>query len=378
MVDLRPEVALLVAASRKEMTPERAETCRALVESHVDTLDWSYLLDQAQRHRVLPTLGRNLNTARLLASTAVTVRPREVYRAAYLYHRNRNRALYAELAEIFAELGRQDVPVAVRKGGYLAEKVYGDIGIRTLADLDLLVSRADAERAVQALLGFGYQVGHLATDGRSVEPESRRAQLFLRVHGNTLPIMVRPTSDPYVDVFVVDLCVDLFLPKSGCSVPAEEVLARAVDTELAGRPGRVLGPEDMVLDLAAHLYKESTTLRYLRTGKHQRLRQYWDILEFLAWQGDRFDWDVFLRRTEHYGVAVPMYFALAHAELLDPGAVPQAALAALRRMSGDDPAVLDQYAGIDLAQPLTWAEDFWTRMFSPRRRLDLPESMSAV
>src|SRR6266540_64735 len=95
MVELRPEVALLVAASRKEMTPERAETCRALVESHVDDMDWSYLLDQAQRHRVLPTLGRNLNTARLLASTAVTVRPREVYRAAYLYHRNRNRALYA-------------------------------------------------------------------------------------------------------------------------------------------------------------------------------------------------------------------------------------------------------------------------------------------
>lgn len=378
MADLRPEVALLIAASRKEMTPERAARCRSLVETHVDELDWAYLLDQAQRHRVLAALGRNLNIAKLFATERVTVRPREVYRAGYLYHRNRNHALYDELAELFAEFDRQGITVAVRKGGYLAEKVYGDIGIRPMADIDLLVPRAVAEQAVRALAGMGYHAGHLATDGRSVEPESRRAELFLRMHGNTLPVMVRPTSDPYVDVFAVDLCVDLFLPKTGCSVPAEEVLARAEEIDLAGRPARVLGPEDMVLDLAAHLYKESTTLRYLKTGKHQRVRQYWDILEFLAWAGDRFDWDVFLSRTKHYAVATPMYFALAHADLLDPGAIPEPVLAELRHMSGDDPAVLDQYAGIDLEHPLTWADDFLTRLFSPRRRLDLPDSLSAV
>ncbi len=378
MIELRPEIELLIASSRKEMTRERIDRCREIVTTHLAELDWSYLLDQAQRHRVTATMGRNLAIANLFASEEVAVRPREAYRAAYLYHRNRNRALYDELGALFALLEAHDITVAVRKGGYLADRVYGDIGLRPMADLDLLVPRAVADRVVSALTGFGYAIGHLTTDSRAVQPESRRAELFLRMHGNTLPSMIRPTSDPYVDAFVVDLCVDLFLPKSGCSVPAEDLLARAEQTELAGRPARVLDPEDMLMDVAAHLYKESTTLRYLRGGKHQRLRQYWDILEFVGWAGERLRWDVFLRRTRNYGAAVPMYFALAHADLLDPGRIPAATLAELRTLSGDDPRVLDEYGAIDLAEPLVWAEDFWTRMFSARRQLDLPQSRSVL
>jgi Uncharacterised nucleotidyltransferase len=375
---VRPEVELLITASRRDMTAGRVERSRRLVADNLDTMDWTYLLDQAQRHRVTATLGRNLAIARLFSPEEVTVRPREAYRASYLYHRNRNRALYDELAELFALFDEHGIPVAIRKGGFLAEAVYGDVGIRPMSDLDLLISRADAEPAVAALSRFGYSAGHLGRDGRTVEPEPRRAQLFLRMHGNTLPIMVRPTSDPYVDAFVVDLCVDLFLPKSGCSVPADELLARAETTTLGGRGATVLAPEDMVMDLAAHLYKESTTLRYLKAGKHQRLRQYWDILEFIAWAGSRFDWDVFLQRTSRHGVATPMYFALAHADLLDPGAVPAEALVELLRLCGSDPKVLDEYAGIDLERPLTWSEDFLTRMFSTQRKLDLPTSRSVV
>lgn len=378
MVELRPEIELLLASSRKDMTPDRVRRCRDLVANHHEELDWFYLLDQAQRHRVLPAMGRNLALAGLFAPEEVTVRPREVYRAAYLYHRNRNQALYDELGALSALPDQHGVAAAVRTGGYLAERVYGDLGLRPMADIDLLISRADGERVAGALADFGYTAGHLRTDGRAVNPESRRAELFLRMHGNTLPSMIRPTSDPYVDAFVVDLCADLFLPKSGCSVPAEDLLARVEPTRLGGRPARVLDPEDMLMDVAAHLYKESTTLRYLSAGNHQRLRQYWDVLEFVAWAGDRLRWDVFVSRTEHYAVAVPMYFALAHADLLDPGRIPASVLSALRGLSGDDPRVLDEYGAVDLDQPLVWAEDFWTRMFTARRRLDVPRSRSVL
>ena len=62
-----------------------------------------------------------------------------------------------QLAQVLSRLAAVDIPVIVLKGAALSELVYGDIGLRRMADLDLLVRMEHAERVVALLNAAGYR-----------------------------------------------------------------------------------------------------------------------------------------------------------------------------------------------------------------------------
>lgn len=75
-----------------------------------------------------------------------------------------NVILLAELDRILAALTAQAVPVILLKGASFLRHHGWDIGLRSMADLDLLIRRADLDRAGQALaeIGFVQEPGDLA------------------------------------------------------------------------------------------------------------------------------------------------------------------------------------------------------------------------
>ena len=70
----------------------------------------------------------------------------------------------------------------VLKGPAIARSVYGDIGLRPISDLDLLLTERDAVPALRVLGGIGYDVDlpvseyrmsrhhHLHAATRTIEP----------------------------------------------------------------------------------------------------------------------------------------------------------------------------------------------------------------
>jgi hypothetical protein len=245
-----------------------------------------------------------------------------------------------------------------------------------MADMDLLMTRADSARAVEILGDLGYQRGDTTPDSRRVIPLPRDKAAFWRLHVNNLPPLFRPTSDPTVLEFIIDISIGLFLPRSGFTVPTEEILARAQPVPFGDIDVLVQAPEDLVLDLCAHLYKESTTLRYLHRFKHQRLIQYCDLREVLAVHGDAGFWQRFSARVGGYGVGLPVYFALAHLERLFPGTVPVDVLAEFGAGAGE--TFLDEYGAVDAGQPRVWATDFLSRTFATQLSVSVPVSASPV
>jgi Uncharacterised nucleotidyltransferase len=176
----------------------------------------------------------------------------------------------------------------------------------------------------------------------------------------------------------LDVSVCLLLPGKGLEVPTDELLERATAVEVNGLLTHFLAPEDVLLDLCTHLYKNSTVLRFMRRGKHRRLIKYVDLMEYLAKHRENFSWDAFMDRVSRYGVQQQVFYALAHAELLFPGEVPLEVLAALRASCADPERFLREYAQWDLPEPLSWAEAFGERFFSRIPDRSLPPTRSLV
>jgi Uncharacterised nucleotidyltransferase len=373
-----PEVRLLALAAWLSPPPDAAAAATELLAGSQVSMNWPYLQDQAMRHRITALLGRNFERWGLFGDHDARVPNRDLYRAVHLFHRERNEALLAEIADLMAALGSRRADVLLRKGAHLVPLLYRDPGLRPMSDIDMLVRPDAAGEVAEILRGRGYAAGRLLPDRSAIVAQPRRVQLFWRLHTNNLPTLHRLVpGNPYVEAMSVDLVTGLFLPGSGFQIPVEDLFARAADIELpTGHRASTMDPTDLLIDVCAHLYKESTTLRYLHVGKHQRLIQYCDLAGLLAHPGVRPD--AILERVDRYGIGPPVYFACAHLDLLYPGLVPDRLLAGLRPTVQDPPRFLRSYGQLELPEPLLWEDDFLTRTFAERPRLELPPNPSLV
>lgn len=147
----RPEVELLLACARLELSNEQRERIDQLIAGK---LDWSYLLALAERHGLRPLLFRHLD------AIGAGSLPRSVHIQLWTAHEQRvqrNRAMGRELVSILRTLDALDIPAIPYKGPVLAQCIYGDIAMREFGDLDLLLRPSDILRAKKALAASGYQ-----------------------------------------------------------------------------------------------------------------------------------------------------------------------------------------------------------------------------
>jgi hypothetical protein len=369
-----PVNQLILDASRPWLAEDDKRRLVADLRSLGADVSWPVFLDIAARSRVAGMVWWNLRGA----AYDMAPQARQYLEALFLYHRQRNAVLRDEIGALAAAFADAGVPVAFRKGAFLAAHRYPDPGMRAMSDIDFLVEAETAAQAVETLRGLGYAAGRLDAADRVVTPESRARTAFYRVHTNNLPPMKRPVGNAYATHVRVDPVVDIFLPSSGYSVDVAEVLARAVTVPLGGVPARVPAPEDFLLDLCAHTFKDGTTIRSIHRGGHRRIAQHCDILALLVCPGATLDWTAFVASARRYGVAAPCYFTLAHNATLFPGVVPDAVITELADAAGRDPGFLDEYGHVDLPEPRRWKQDLLTRLFSDDLPEDMPSSRSLV
>jgi hypothetical protein len=115
--------------------------------------NWNEFLRLAEYHGVFALVARNLTShARDL--------PPEIERSlesAYAANLRRSLWFAAELMRIMHHFERKQLRALPYKGPVLAQTAYGDLGLRSFSDLDLLISSADFAQAKQALAEIGYQ-----------------------------------------------------------------------------------------------------------------------------------------------------------------------------------------------------------------------------
>jgi hypothetical protein len=365
---LRPEARLLVAACRIEPT---ADDLAAIERLMTEQLDWGWLLEQAHIHRVICLLARHVLALDRRTPAGAQLSHRELLRGIYGANTVRNETLLRELGTLLREFAAAGIAVVVRKGPVLLQEIYRDIGSRPMNDLDLMVDPPDVALARQLLVDLGYLEGRPAANRRTVEPLPRLQQVFTRMNVPNY-IYLRPASSLFLEWFVVDISLNQFLPGTPWSIPSAALGERSAPTHLFGAPARRPVAEEMLIDMATHLYKEATTLAYVQHRKDLNLSKFLDIAEWSRRGG--VDWPDFLRRTDEYGVAEPVYYALHFADLLFPGAIP---VGVRDRLRPADTTYLDEIGRYE-GQLFRWPAElsFLNRLFDPDRARRTPKSQS--
>lgn len=263
---------------------------------------WQALLALAETQRVRPLLWHRLRQKGL--DKAVPAAAAEALREASRGNAVHNLQYYGELRLLLAALKPEGIPLILLKGIFLADAVYGNIGLREMNDIDVLVHPADLTRVSDILAGMGYP---------PLPPVC--AEITIKTHHH-LPRMVKNGQAAF------EIHWNLASPGESYSIDPGGLWERAVPVQVAGCEALTLAPEDLLLHLCLHT-----------SYQHQfafGLRPSCDIAEIIRHFGSALDWRIIAERAAGHGWQRGVYLALLLAEELAGAEVPAGILAKLR------------------------------------------------
>jgi hypothetical protein len=213
-------------------------------------------------------------------------------------------ARYRSICEAaFTLLTAHAIPFIALKGAAVSERFYPEPMLRHSDDIDVLLHRADIERASEIFVDAGW-----------------------RTHAR--PPFRQPLHAPPL-VHDTDVSIELHhrIVNPHFTVPYDDLWTRAEHTTAAGVAARVLPGPEALIHAIAHATQSATGLRWVADA--------WFIVRSPA-----FDWQVFTDTTIRSRLARPVRAALAHLgaemNLAIPGAVTAELETAARRATYSD------------------------------------------
>lgn len=278
--------------------------------------EWQLLLSFATQQRVSGLLYHRLKSRGWEA--AIPEETLQALQQVCLRNAARNLGFYGELKRIVSALHAGDILVVVLRGAYLAGVVYGNLALRQMGDIDLLVRNTNLARAAGELQEAGY---------RPARPFWIEAICATSQH---LPKFTKPGAA------TIELHWTIAPPTSPITVDLDGLWERAQPVVVKGIEVLTLCPEDLLLHLCLH-----TSFQHrFAIG----LRALCDISKTVRYYRDDMDWEQVQLRARRWGAGKCAYLTLRLARELVGAAVPAGVLKAL------EPDDLDP--GI-----LTWARD---------------------
>lgn len=253
----------------------------------VHHLDWEYIRKQARFHRVGSLLFHACckQPGRYEGIPSEAQQDfQEQYQQIYL----RNTLLYQQLNSLLRQLAEIDIAPVLLKGIFLAKWAYGNIALRPMQDIDLLLEFQDIEQAERLLLDAGYTwiLDHLTFV--SDWHRAHETSLFARLHyqGYHAPTLIKTTGSFHVSVELHHHLTPM--------LDAQRV--QTTDLSHAAIPVRTLQPEYFLLHLCFHLHSHAIA------GKHPLLIWYYDLLKFLRAYTAHFDWALLFSLAERFQI----------------------------------------------------------------------------
>ena len=208
------------------------------------------------------------------------------------------------------ELEACGVPYALLKGAYLCH--WYPKGCRTSNDIDVLVAPENVGKISAKLKMAGFKQGYLK-NGVFVPATRQQIIESKMMRGETVPF-IKETKLPYVHYLEVDLNFSLDYKNSDDTI-LKEMLDRATLVTVNSVQVRTLDPCDFLLHLCAHLYKEATTVPWIRMKRDMTLYKYADIYGLLSDLNEN-EYSTLMLRANETGMRAEVFYCLKSIEAL--------------------------------------------------------------
>jgi hypothetical protein len=233
------DLELLLCCARTHISESIAQRIQMLCDSDVD---WPELVQKASQHGVLPLLFRSL---KVVCPEKVPTDIRQQLQTFYRQNGARNLKFTGELIQLLNCLQAQGFEAVSFKGPSLAIAAYGDLGLRSFGDLDILVRAEDYLPVRDYLLEQGYESSILLWHFSKAEEET-----YLEWLGEC-PLM-HPQRGVMIEIHQRLIAGFLFQ----LSASFDDFWHRIEPVSLLGRPTMSLQPEDLLLYLCIHGTKD--------------------------------------------------------------------------------------------------------------------------
>ena len=195
---------------------------------------------------------------------------------AYRYNTEVNYDYYHAVEFLGKILSEHQDKYAMLKGASLCRR-YPD-GYRTSNDVDLLVHPKNIAVIGNLLSDNGFEQGYIR-NGEFV-PATRQEIIESRVlRGETVPYVLE-IDLPYLRYLEVDINFSLDYKNSNNDL-VESMLKKIVKEKIRDTTISVLNHYDFFIHLCCHLYKEATTLPWIKMRRDMTLYKYVDIYMLL-------------------------------------------------------------------------------------------------
>lgn len=197
---------------------------------------------------------------------------RNSLKSAYVLNERLNEDFFGCLNYISNQLDGCGVQYALLKGAYLCGKY--PIGFRTSNDIDVLVKSEDVGKISAKLKIAGFKQGYLRNN-KFVEATRKQIIESKMTRGETVPF-IKEIKLPYIKHLEVDLNFSLDY-KNSDDASIKRMLDRTKTITFKNTKVRTLCADDFLIHLCAHLYKEATTVPWIKMKRDMTFYKYSDI-----------------------------------------------------------------------------------------------------
>lgn len=237
---------------------------------------------------------------------------RNSIKSAYEQNAVKNESFFVCIQELNSVLSEHKRKYAMLKGAFLCR--YYPYGYRTSNDIDLLVLPEFVTEIGNTLSKNGFFQGYIRNE-RFVPAMRKEIIESKMMRGETVPY-IKEVNLPGMKYLEVDINFSLDY-KNGDSELIKDMLDRSVLEELSGLRVPTLSREDFFIHLCNHLYKEATTMPWVKMKRDMTLYKYCDIYYLLSELHDEQITGIFNRAKDLSMEKICAYAILQTAELLD-------------------------------------------------------------
>jgi len=282
-----------------------------IIEAEKNNLDWDCFIKKARENGISAVVYSKLNKIKKDCPHIPSLVFEELKKIYYM-NATKNSLIFEELGKVLDTFRKSGIQVIVLKGAALAEKIYGNLALRPMTDVDLLVKKEDLFCLDDQMKILGYRPSDISIDDidfsstylttldyRSLSPNSTSFHVHWHFVNSTIP------NESYIN-----------------NIKIEDIWRDAEKTKIADAETLVMAPHHLLIHLSEHALRITHSL--------SKLSLLCDINESVNSYQERLDWDRLIKDSLKFDLSQMVYISLYFASEFLGTKIPEYVLLKLR------------------------------------------------